>query len=1137
MRSLILFSCALLLLSSLTLSAQVDILTQHYNVQRTGWNDRELQLNTKNVKPGSFGKVFSCPVDDQVYGQPLVVSGVTIPGIGKRNVLYVGTVNNTVYAFDADSPRSAGAYWSKNLTPAGTRPPVNTDMTGACGGNYVDFSSHIGIVGTPVIDKTAGTIYLVSRSVTTNGNTFTQYLHAIDIATGNERPNSPQVITARVEGTGEGSVGGILALNPQKQNQRPGLLLLNGVVYIGYSAHCIWRPYHGWLLGYDAASLQQKYVYCSTAYGTEGGIWMAGSGPSVDEAGNILVATGNGSTGVGDDVTDPRNRAATLLKLSPALTQLDYFTPVNFATLNTADLDFGTSEVLVLPGMNRAFVGAKDGNLYLTDLNNLGGYHDTGNNVVQNINLGASAHLRTSFGYYRGTAKEFVYTWSENTALKAWPVDRSAGKFDAANVVTGGLQGPIGNNGANMTTSSNGSLDSTAILWVTHANNCDANHQVCPGIVRAVNASDITNELWNSTMVPSDGVGNYAKFSSPAVANGKLYVSTFSNQIAVYGLVNNGIDTCTSENIALHSPATASSTETASYPASNAVDGNQTTRWSSAFSDNQWIYADLGRRYDLCRITIFWESAYGKDFDVDVSDDAQNWTTAYPVRGNTSTRSVLPLHASGRYVRMHGITRGTTFGYSIYEMQVYGSPSVTCFPPATQRVAGIGQNSASLSWEAVAGATGYLVRYKAVADADWTTVSGTDTSIRLPALSCGTDYLYGIATNCPNGDTSIYSVPTGFSTAACPAGCGPLPNWWTSSDLGSVGKAGKACFDGSTFTMQGSGADIGGTSDEFRFAYVSLPGDDQFVARVLSLDSSNPAAKVGIMIRQSLLPGAPYAFIGLTHDQGAIFEYRPSAGANSTSSGASGIAIPNWIKLVKSGSAFSGFTSPDGFSWTPVGAPVDLGFGAADSISYAGLAITSGNDSALSTAIVDNFQQTSASLIDLTGFSGYGFGKTVVLEWSTAFELNSDHFDVEKSTDGIHFNRFATVPAVGTGIGQEKYSVTDDQPVKGINYYRLTEMDRQENSTTSPIISVWFSDQSSPTIFPNPAGSFFRVASGSGPILQTTLYDLQGRKMMSLANEASGSMVFIPCTGLSPGIYLVEIRTQHGRYLQKVVKL
>ncbi|HKC39854.1 MAG TPA: hypothetical protein VKC15_09965, partial [Gemmatimonadales bacterium] len=168
----------------------VSVLTQHNDNTRAGWNDNETALTTSNVNVLQFGKLFTLAVDGQVYAQPLVVGHVTIGG-GDHNVVYVATVNNTVYAFDGDNGRR---YWQKGFTAPGMRPPRNTDMTGACGGSYQDFSGNIGIVGTPVIDSTSGTIYFVARS--TNGSAYVQYLHAVNILDGNEVSGSPKAITA-----------------------------------------------------------------------------------------------------------------------------------------------------------------------------------------------------------------------------------------------------------------------------------------------------------------------------------------------------------------------------------------------------------------------------------------------------------------------------------------------------------------------------------------------------------------------------------------------------------------------------------------------------------------------------------------------------------------------------------------------------------------------------------------------------------------------------------------------------------------------------------------------------------------------------------------------------------------------------
>src|SRR5437868_9134514 len=227
----------------------VSVLTQHNDNSRSGWNGNETTLTTANVNVRQFGEVFTLPVDDQVYAQPLVVGHVLIGG-GYHNVVLVATVNNTVYAFDGDN---GTLYWQKNFTAPGMRPPQRWDMTGACSGSYQDFSGNIGIVGTPVIDAGTGTMYFVARSTT--GTTYVQFLHAVNIVDGSEIAGSPTNITASITGNGDGNVNGVVTFDALRQNQRQGLTLVNGTVYVTFSSHCDWGPYHGWILGYDASTL------------------------------------------------------------------------------------------------------------------------------------------------------------------------------------------------------------------------------------------------------------------------------------------------------------------------------------------------------------------------------------------------------------------------------------------------------------------------------------------------------------------------------------------------------------------------------------------------------------------------------------------------------------------------------------------------------------------------------------------------------------------------------------------------------------------------------------------------------------------------------------------------------------------
>src|SRR4051812_45575570 len=222
----------------------VSVTTQHNNNNRTGWNASELLLNTSNVNAQHFGKLFSLKVDDEVYAQPLIVGGLLMDTV-IHNVAYIATVSNSVYAFDADN---GNLFWQKNFTQVGMKPPKNTEM-GLCGGVYKNFSGNIGIVGTPVIDSVNKTMYFIARS--SNGVDFVQYLHAIDIMTGSEKPGSPVKITASYSGDGDGSENHILTFNGKTQNQRQGLTLVNHRVYISWASHCDIIPYHGWIIGYN----------------------------------------------------------------------------------------------------------------------------------------------------------------------------------------------------------------------------------------------------------------------------------------------------------------------------------------------------------------------------------------------------------------------------------------------------------------------------------------------------------------------------------------------------------------------------------------------------------------------------------------------------------------------------------------------------------------------------------------------------------------------------------------------------------------------------------------------------------------------------------------------------------------------
>ncbi|HTB84156.1 MAG TPA: chitobiase/beta-hexosaminidase C-terminal domain-containing protein [Candidatus Sulfotelmatobacter sp.] len=524
--------------------AEVAVLTEHNNLSHTGANLQETILTTTNVNTNTFGLLCTHPVDDQIYAQPLIVTNVTIPGKGSRNLVIVATVNDSVYAFDADDPTVTAPYWQVNFTNANAVVVKNTDLSalGACGGGYSDFSGNIGIVGTPAIDPVAGTIFLVARTKE-NGGTFVQRLHALDITTGAERPNSPVVIAATCTGTGDGSVGGVVSFDPARNNQRPALILLNGVVYIAWSSHCDLGPYHGWIIGYNTTNLSQAVVYNDTPNGSDGGIWMSAEGISADTNGFLYLVTGNGTVGSTGNPNDPINRGQSFLKLSLSGTNLNvvsWFTPYNYQALDDGDIDLGSAGLILIPGTTLAFSGGKQGIGYLVDRNNMGGLSSSttaDTNVLQTWSL-TSDQFHGGMVWWDGPANSYGYIWPASVYLQQYKFDRTTNQFVLPAFAQSPSPAPSGEPGGILALSANGTNAGSGIVWATHPFSGNAIHSPQPGILHAYSAQNVTNELWNSEMISSrDAVGLFAKFVPPTVANGKVYLATFSGQLDVYGTV------------------------------------------------------------------------------------------------------------------------------------------------------------------------------------------------------------------------------------------------------------------------------------------------------------------------------------------------------------------------------------------------------------------------------------------------------------------------------------------------------------------------------------------------------------------------------------------------------------------------
>jgi len=503
------------------------VATNRYDNARSGANLQETKLTAANVNGNQFGLLFSRAVDGQIYAQPLYVAGVTMSDKKLHNVVYVATEHNTLYAFDADDATASTPLWSLNVGPSGTNTCDN-------------LAPEIGITSTPVIDPAAGTIYFISKGQEAAG--WVQRIHAVNIVTGAERAGSPVVIAASVKGTGAGASAGNVAFDASTQLNRPGLLLANGVVYAAFASHCDAGAYHGWILGYsyDGTRFQQVLAYNVSPNGSQGGIWQAGVGLSSDGT-SIYVVAGNGST----------NPSAAALDLSESVFRLqisdysvqDYWIPSAYSSLNAVDADLSSGAVL-LPH-NIVTTGSKDGRIYLLDAANLGKFSATTDKILQTLTTpgkasGGRGHVHGGPIYYNLPAGggERVFVWPEDSPLMQYTLN-------ATSRTLGGLvTDPIptatftpGHPGAILTLSANGSVPGTGILWATFPtqNGIDgAWHTTSAGALYAIDATNITKVLWSE----STGTWNVAKFAPPVVANGHVYVGTFSQSLRVYGLTN-----------------------------------------------------------------------------------------------------------------------------------------------------------------------------------------------------------------------------------------------------------------------------------------------------------------------------------------------------------------------------------------------------------------------------------------------------------------------------------------------------------------------------------------------------------------------------------------------------------------------
>ena len=473
------------------------------------------------VKSATFGKLGFYSVDGLVDAEPLYLSSMAIAG-GTHNVLYVATENASVYAFDADT---GTILWKTTTLAAGETP---SDSLGC-----FQISPTIGVTATPVIDRSRGpngAMYVVGMSKDAGG-AYHQRIHALDVATGAELFGGPTEITASYPGTGANSSNGRVIFVPKQYAERQALLLLNGVIYTGWTSHCDIQPYTGWVIAYSADTLKQTSVLNLTPNGSGGAIWMSGAGMASDGSA-IYLLDANGSfdatvNAAGVQISGDYGNAFLKLGTTAGLSVADYFEASNTVQESNADEDLGSGGALLLPDLTDASgavhhlaLGAgKDSIIYVVNRDSMGKYNPVADAIYQELAGQISGPVFSMPAYFNNT----VYFGAWGDKIKAFAI--SGARLSAAPV----SQSPttFGTPGATPSVSANGS--SNGIVW--------AAENGVTAVLHAYDATNLAKELYNSNQAGSrDQFGPGNKFITPMIANGKVYVGT-STGVAVFGLL------------------------------------------------------------------------------------------------------------------------------------------------------------------------------------------------------------------------------------------------------------------------------------------------------------------------------------------------------------------------------------------------------------------------------------------------------------------------------------------------------------------------------------------------------------------------------------------------------------------------
>jgi hypothetical protein len=515
------FALGVLTLIAPSVAGQVSVITERNDNARSGQNVSETFLTPNNVTPNYFGKLFTQKVDGLVVAQPLYLPGVAIPGAGTHNVVYVATQHDSVFAFDADNNKGSNAspLWTTSfINPSGG---VTTESGTDQGCAPETGFTEIGIMGTPVVDPMTKTLYIVAK--TNENGSYIFRLHALDITTGQEKFGGPVMITGSVVN----SFGATVPLVAQHQAQRPGLLLLNGNVYIGFGSNGCDYNAHGWVFAYNAATLQQTGVFNTTPDQAQGGsVWQSGTGLAGDSDGNVYFATA--AIGDFDANTGGMDFGDTVLKLNlsgGALNWVDYFTPSNQNFLNISDLDLGSGGVVLLPdqhGRNHHLLLAagKEGVIYLVNRDDMGQFNQSMDNIVEELST-SLGEIYSAPIYWNGTV---YYVGTQNHPMQAYSL--SKGMLSTAPVAQSTLMYARGLPSLSANGTTNG------LVWLLRGPTVNT-----PWLT-AFNATNLAITYSSNLAAGNrDAVGPVAHFATPMVADGKVYVGT-TTQVAVYGLMS-----------------------------------------------------------------------------------------------------------------------------------------------------------------------------------------------------------------------------------------------------------------------------------------------------------------------------------------------------------------------------------------------------------------------------------------------------------------------------------------------------------------------------------------------------------------------------------------------------------------------